>query len=51
MVVSCGAVVTGLFYVTVHPLLWLIFWPLRAHQKKHHPEEYAANRAKYGKDE
>jgi YggT family protein len=35
------------FYVTVYPLLWLLFWPVRAHQKKHHPEEYAANRAKY----
>ena len=35
------------FYVTVYPLLWLLFWPVRAHQKKHNPEEYAANRAKY----
>lgn len=35
------------FYVTVYPLLWLLFWPVRAHQKKNHPEEYAANRAKY----
>jgi YggT family protein len=38
-----------LFYVTVYPLLWLLFWPVRAHQKRHHPEEYAANRAKYAK--
>ena len=38
-----------LFYVTVYPVLWLLFWPVRAHQKKHHPEEYAANRAKYKK--
>ena len=35
------------FYVTVYPLLWLLFWPVRAHQKKNNPEEYAANRAKY----
>jgi Flp pilus assembly protein TadB len=35
------------FYVTVYPLLWLLFWPVRAHQKKSNPEEYAANRAKY----
>lgn len=35
------------FYVTVYPCLWLLFWPVRAHQKKNHPEEYAANRAKY----
>ncbi len=35
------------FYVTVYPLLWLLFWPVRAYQKKHNPEEYAANRAKY----
>ncbi len=30
-----------------YPVLWLLFWPVRAHQKKNHPEEYAANRAKY----
>jgi hypothetical protein len=47
--VLAGALVTGLFYVTVYPLLWLVFWPIRASQKKNHPEEYAANRAKYGK--
>jgi len=35
------------FYVTVYPLLWLLFWPVRAHQKRNNPEEYAANRAKY----
>jgi len=46
----CGAVMTGLLYVTVYPVLWLIFWPVRAHQKKHHPEEYAPNRAKYAKE-
>lgn len=37
------------FYVTIYPVLLLLFWPVRAHQKKHHPEEYAANRSKYGK--
>src|SRR4051812_29269913 len=35
------------FYVTVYPLLWLLFWPVRAHQKRTNPQEYAANRAKY----
>lgn len=45
----CGAALTGLFYVTVYPVLWLLFWPVRAYQKKYHPEEYAANRAKYAK--
>ena len=39
-----------LFYVTVYPVLWLLFLPVRAHQKKHRPEEYAANRAKYKKE-
>ena len=37
--------VHALFYVTVYPVLWLLFWPMRAYQKKHHPEEYAASRA------
>jgi len=30
-----------LFYVTIYPVLWLLFWPFRAYQKKNHPEEYA----------
>jgi len=47
--VLCGGLITLLFYVTVYPVLWLIFWPMRAHQKKHHPEEYAATRAKHGR--
>lgn len=47
--VLVGGLVTLLFYVTVYPLLWLLFWPMRAYQKAHHPEEYAANRAKYKK--
>jgi YggT family protein len=36
----------GLFYVTVYPVLWLIFWPMRNYQKKHHPEEYAESQRK-----
>jgi YggT family protein len=47
--ILAGAAVHALFYVTIYPLLWLLFWPVRAYQKKHHPEEYAANRAKYKK--
>jgi hypothetical protein len=30
-----------LFYITVYPVLWLLFWPVRQYQKKNHPEEYA----------
>jgi len=40
------AAMHALFYVTVYPLLWLLFWPLRAYQKKHHPEEYAESQRK-----
>ena len=47
--ILAGAAVHALFYVTIYPMLWLLLWPVRAHQKKHHPEEYAANRAKYAK--
>ncbi|BBY93687.1 hypothetical protein MGALJ_33560 [Mycobacterium gallinarum] len=39
--VLLGAAMHLLFYVTVYPVLWVLFWPLRAYQKKHHPEEYA----------
>jgi YggT family protein len=46
--VLAGAAVTGLFYITVYPILWLLFWPARAYQKKNNPEEYAATRAKFG---
>jgi YggT family protein len=35
-----------LFYVTIYPILWVLFWPVRNHQKKHHPEEYAASQRK-----
>lgn len=45
--VLVGGLFQLLFYVTVYPLLWLLFWPVRAHQKRTNPEEYAANRAKY----
>jgi YggT family protein len=32
--------------VTVYPVLWLLFWPMRAYQKKHNPEEYAESQRK-----
>jgi hypothetical protein len=47
--VLVGGLATLLFYVTVYPVLWLIFWPVRAYQKKHHPEEYAATKEKFKK--
>ena len=40
------AALHALFYVTLYPLLWLVFWPMRAYQKKHHPEEYAESQRK-----
>jgi hypothetical protein len=36
----------GLFYITVYPVLWVLFWPMRNYQKKHHPEEYAESQRK-----
>ncbi|MGU3498790.1 hypothetical protein [Mycobacterium sp. C31M] len=39
-------VVYGLFYVTVYPVLWLLFWPMRAWMKKNRPEECAESRRK-----
>lgn len=36
-----GLACYGLFYVTVYPVLWLLFWPMRAWMKKNRPEEYA----------
>jgi hypothetical protein len=39
-------VVYGLFYVTVYPVLWVLFWPMRNYQKKHHPQEYAESQRK-----
>jgi hypothetical protein len=41
-----AAAVHLLFYVTVYPVLWLLFWPVRAYQKKNHPEEYAESQRK-----
>ena len=38
-----------LFYVTIYPVLWLLFWPVRAKQKKNNPEEYEATRQKFAK--
>ena len=29
-----------------YAIAWVVFWPMRAHQKKHHPEEYAASQGK-----
>ncbi|WP_457144257.1 hypothetical protein [Mycobacterium sp. URHB0021] len=41
-----GALLHLAFHVTIYPLLWLLFWPMRAYQKKHHPEEYAESQRK-----
>jgi hypothetical protein len=41
-----GLVLHALFYVTVYPVLWVLFWPMRAYQEKHHPEEYAESQRK-----
>ncbi len=41
-----AAAMQALFYVTVYPVLWLLFWPMRAYQKKNHPEEYAESQRK-----
>lgn len=44
--IVAGAALHLLFYVTIYPVLWLLFWPMRAYQKKHHPEEYAESQRK-----
>lgn len=44
--VVVGAALHLLFYVTIYPILWVLFWPIRNHQKKHHPEDYAASQQK-----
>jgi hypothetical protein len=44
-----AAVMHGLFYITIYPVLWLLFWPVRAYQKKNNPEEYAASTKKFAK--
>jgi hypothetical protein len=41
-----GGALHALFYVTVYPVLWLLFWPMRQYQKKNHPEEYAESQRK-----
>jgi Flp pilus assembly protein TadB len=41
-----SAAMHALFYVTVYPVLWLLFWPMRAYQKKNNPEEYAESQRK-----
>ena len=30
----------------LYGIAWVVFWPLRARQKKHHPEDYAASQGK-----
>lgn len=44
--VIVAAALHALFYVTIYPVLWLLLWPVRAYQKKHHPEEYAESQRK-----
>ena len=44
-----GAATHLLFYITIYPVLWLAFWPVRAYQTKNHPEEYEATRQKLAK--
>ena len=44
-ILGCLAVY-GLFYITVYPVLWVLFWPMRAWMKKNRPEEYAESRRK-----
>ena len=39
-------IVYGLFYITVYPVLWVLFWPMRAWMKKNKPEEYAESQRK-----
>jgi hypothetical protein len=41
-----AAAVYGLFYITVYPVLWLLFWPARAWMKNNRPEEYAESQRK-----
>ena len=44
-----SAALHALFYVTVYPVLWVLFWPVRAMHKKNNPEDYEATRQKYAK--
>jgi len=41
-----SAAATGLFYITVYPVLWVLFWPMRAWMKNNRPEEYAESQRK-----
>ena len=41
-----SAALTALFYVTVYPVLWVLFWPMRAWMKKNRPQEYAESQRK-----
>lgn len=41
-----SAAMYGLFYITVYPVLWLLFWPMRASMKKNRPQEYAESQRK-----
>ena len=47
--VIIAAAMHALFYVTIYPVSWLLFWPMRAYQKKHHPDEYEAVKQKHSK--
>ncbi len=46
LTVLVGAALHLLFYVTIYPILWVLFWPIRNNQKKNHPQEYAASQLK-----
>jgi hypothetical protein len=41
-----SAAMYGLFYITVYPVLWVLFWPMRAWMKKNRPDEYAESQRK-----
>jgi hypothetical protein len=47
--VVVGALFHVAFYLTIYPVLWVLFWPVRAWMKKTNPEEYEANKQKYAK--
>ena len=44
--VLAAMAIYGLFSVTVYPVLWVLFWPVRAWMKKNRPEEYAESQRK-----
>lgn len=47
--VLVGALLHAAFYVTVYPVWWVLFWPLRAWMRKNRPDEYAASQRKRGR--